>query len=266
MDLSIVILNYNSRGLVKNCIKSILESAINREYEIIVVDNNSRENIEQMLKENFPRVKLICHQKNIGFGSGTNVGIREAVGQHVLVINPDIFVLPNAIAQLVDYAETNKGVGLVGPRLLNPDRTLQKNCYRWHRVWTPIFRRTFLEFLPLAKRELARFLMDDWDHASTREVDWIQGSCLLIPKKVLDTVGLFDERFFMYFEDTDLCRRIKRAGLKNVYLADAEVIHLHRRQSADGGLLRSLFNRLTWIHGVSWLKYMYKWRGEETGL
>lgn len=261
MDLSIVILNYNSRGLVKNCITSILESGIDRAYEIIVVDNNSRDNVQDMLKERWPQIKLVRHQKNIGFGSGVNAGIREAVGQHILIINPDIFVLPGAIARLINHVENNEGVGMVGPRLLNPDRTLQKNCYRWHKIWTPIFRRTFLEFLPAAKAELARFLMDDWDHASTAEVDWIQGSCVLIPKKVFDTVGLFDERFFMYFEDTDLCRRIKRAGLKNVYIPDAEVIHLHRRQSADGGFIKSLLSRLTWIHIASWLKYMYKWRG-----
>lgn len=262
MDLSIIVLSYRMRGFVRNCIKSILESDLNASYEIIVVDNGSRDGVEELLKDQFPQVKLIKSAKNLGMGSGNNLGIRQAVGEHILIINPDVFVFPDSIGKMLAHAKTHEDVGLVGPRLLNADKTLQHNCYSWYNFWTPIYRRTFLNKLPMAKRELERFLMTDWDHATTREVDWMQGSCLLVPKKIFEIVGLFDERFFMYFEDTDLCRRIKKAGFKNIYLADAEVIHLHRRQSADGGLIPSLFHRLTWVHIASWFKYMQKWRTE----
>ncbi|NQT49666.1 glycosyltransferase family 2 protein [Candidatus Kuenenbacteria bacterium] len=261
MELSIIILNYKMRGLVKNCIKSILESEFDVPYEVIVVDNNSNDEIEKMLSEKYPQVRFIQTGANLGMGAGNNAGIKEAQGKHVLILNPDIFVVKDSLQKLYNYINEKPDVGLVAPRLLNPDKSLQYTCYRWHNFLTPIYRRTFLGKLFWAKKELSRFLMQDWDHATTRQVDWIQGSCLLVPKKVIDEVGVFDDRFFMYFEDTDLCRRIRKAGYKNVYLSDAEVIHLHRRQSADSGGVNALFNKLTRIHISSWMKYMLKWKG-----
>ena len=127
-------------------------------------------------------------------GGGNNAGIRAAQGKYVLILNPDIFVFPGSLQKMLDYAKTYEELGVLAPRLLNPDRSVQETCYRWHKTCTPIFRRTFLGRTSFGKRELKRFLMSDWDHASTREVDWIQGSCLLISKKVLAEVGLFDER------------------------------------------------------------------------
>lgn len=263
MEMTIIILNYKMKGLVRNCLRSIFEKNLTFPFEIIVVDNDSCDGIEQMLREQFPAVKFMQSGKNLGMGAGNNIGIRMAAGKYVLIINPDIFVLPGAIERLYNFCVQHPDVGLAAPRLLNPDRSLQYTCYRWHRFWTPLFRRTILARLDFAKKEVARFLMSDWGHNETREVDWIQGSCFLTPKKVFDEVGLFDERFFMYFEDTDLCRRIKNAGYKVMYLADAEVIHLHRRQSADGGLMKILFNKLTRIHIASWVKYLWKWRFNE---
>lgn len=260
MEISIVVLNYKMKGLVKNCIKALLESNIPVPYEIIVVDNDSNDGIEEMLKKKFPDVKFIQSGRNLGMGGGNNVGIRVSLGKYVLIMNPDIFVFRDSIKRLYDYIKDRSDVGLVAPKLLNPDKSLQHTCYRWHNFWTPIYRRTFLGNFEFARKELDRFLMMEWDHNTTREVDWIQGSCLMIPKKVFDEVGLFDEEFFMYFEDTDLCRRISRAGYKIAYLADSEVIHLHRRQSADGGLAKVIFNKLTRIHIESWLRYMWKWR------
>ncbi|MBI5076990.1 glycosyltransferase family 2 protein [Candidatus Falkowbacteria bacterium] len=260
MELSVIILNYKMRGLVKNCVKAILESNLNVPYEIIVVDNNSKDGLEEFLKEKFPSVRFIQTGKNLGMGAGNNAGIRAAQGEHIAILNPDIFVFPDSLTKLLEYLKANPDVGLVAPKLLNPDRGLQYTCYRWHKFWTPLFRRTALARLWFAKKELARFLMNDWQHETTREVDWIQGSCWLLPKKVFDEIGFFDERFFMYFEDTDFCRRVHQAGKKIVYLAEAAVIHLHRRQSADGGLGNILTNRLTRIHIKSWLKYMLKWR------
>ncbi len=258
--LSVVIVNYNQKGLVKNCLKSLLEAEVGLPLEIIVVDNDSSDGIEQMLKDRFPKVKFYQTGKNLGMGGGNNLGFRKANGDYVLIMNPDIFVLPQTIQKLLDYVQAQDNVGLIAPRLLNPDRTLQYTCYRWHKFWTPIYRRTFFGKLPWAENELKRFLMADFDHNKTSEVEWIQGSCWLIPKKVLSEVGFFDERFFMYFEDTDFCRRINQLGYKVVYHPEAEVIHLHRRQSADGQGISTLFNKLTRVHIYSWLKYMWKWR------
>ena len=257
MELSIIIVNYKMKGLVKNCIKSVLESNFNLPYEIIVVDNASNDGIATLMKEKFPQVKFITSQKNIGMGGGNNIGIKQSTGKYVLILNPDIHVFPDSIQKLHDYIKERDEIGLISPKLLNPDRSLQHTCYRWHNLLTPIYRRTFFSKFKFAKRDISRFIMEDWDHLDTLEVDWIQGSCLLIPKHVLDKAGLFDEQYFMYFEDTDLCRRINKAGYKNSYHPHSEVIHFHRRQSADGNIL---FNKMTRTHIISWLKYMRKWK------
>ncbi|MBU1131784.1 glycosyltransferase family 2 protein [Patescibacteria group bacterium] len=258
MELSIIIVSYKMSGLIKNCIKTILESALDFSFEIIVVDNGSQDNIADMMKKNYSSVKLILSEKNRGMGAGNNLGIKEAKGKYILVMNPDIFVFKDSLKKLIEFIKQKPDIGLVAPRLLNPDRTLQYTCYRRHNFLTPLYRRTFFGKFSFGKREIDRFLMSDFDHASTREVDWIQGSCVLVPREVFDEVGLFDERFFMYFEDTDLCRRIKLAGYKNIYFAGAEVIHLHTRQSG-GGMLQIFSNKLTRTHILSWLKYWYKW-------
>lgn len=248
------------KGLVKNCLQSIFESEINVPFEVIVVDNDSQDGIEEMVKAKYPQVRFIQTGRNLGMGGGNNAGIRIAEGRYVLILNPDIFVFKDSVQKMYNYIQERSDVGVVSPKLLNPDKTLQHTCYRWHSFWTPIYRRTIVQKLKFARQDVERFLMLDWDHDNTREVDWIQGSCLFIPKRVLNEVGLFDEDFFMYFEDTDLCRRINCAGNKIVYLAESSVIHLHRRQSADGGLLNILFNKLTRVHVKSWLVYMWKWR------
>lgn len=260
MDISIVILNYKMRGLVKNCLKAIFESQVSVSYEVIVVDNNSNDGVEQLIKEQFPQVIFIQTGRNDGMGAGNNAGIKVAQGNYILIMNPDIFVYPGSIQKMYDYIKDRADVGLVAPRLLNADGTLQYSCYRWYGYLTPLFRRTFLGNLKFAKRDVDKFLMLDWDHASNREVDWIQGSCWFVPKKVFDIVGLFDESFFMYFEDTDLCRRIHNEKYKIVYLAQAEVLHLHRRQSADNNLWGVITNKLTRTHIKSWFKYLWKWR------
>lgn len=260
MKLSIVVLNYKMRGLVKNCLKAIYESELRDDYEVIVVDNASHDGVEKLLAEKYPTARLIKSEKNLGMGGGNNLGIEVARGDYILILNPDIFVFPNTLARLLDFMEKDKKIGLLSPKLLNPDKSLQYTCYRKHNFLTPIFRRTVLGKFNFARRDIDRFLMKDWTHDRPASVDWIQGSCVLSSKEVLTKVGGFDDNFFMYFEDTDLCRRIQEAGYKTVYLPEVEVIHLHRRQSADGGSLKFFSNKMTRVHISSWLKFMYKWR------
>ena len=257
MEITIVILSYKMKRLVKNCIKHIQESFISVPYEIIVVDNNSGDGIEEYMKKELPNIKLIISPTNSGMGAGNNIGIRAAQGKYVLVLNPDIIVFKNSIQNIYDYLKKNPQVGLVAPRLLNPDRTLQKTCYRWYKTWTPLYRRTFFGKLPWAKKELSDFLMDDFDHRSTREVDWVQGSCFMSPKSVLDRVGTFDEDYFMYMEDADLCCRIHEAGFQVIYLGNTEVIHMHMKMS-QGGLLKIFTNPLTRAHIRSWKLFRKK--------
>ncbi|MFH0814748.1 MAG: glycosyltransferase family 2 protein [Candidatus Falkowbacteria bacterium] len=256
--ISIVIVNYKMKRLIKNCVQWLKEAAIAEPFEIVVVDNNSQDCAEEYLKEIHPEIRYIQNGENIGMGAGTNIGINAAKGEFILLMNPDIFVFPGAIDKMLEYLKAHNDVGIIAPQLLNPDGSLQYSCYKLHKLLTPLCRRTILGKTKLGKRELARFLMIDWDHNDTRDIDWAQGSCWLARKDVLMEAGLFDEQFFMYFEDADLCRRIWQMGKRVVYFPDAKVIHLHRRQSADKGGARAIFDKLTREHIKSWIKYIKK--------
>jgi len=247
------------KGLVKNCLRSVFDSRDLPEHEIIVVDNDSKDNIEQMLAEQFPTVRFIQTGVNLGMGGGANIGIKNALGEYVLILNPDILVFENSISEMLKYLDENRQIGLLAPKLLNPDGTLQYTCYRYHNFLTPFCRRTLVGNFSFGQKELARFLMYDYDHETAREVDWLQGSCLLARSEVWQKVNYFSEEYFMYFEDTDLCRKIKKENLQIVYFPLTSVIHFHRRQSA-GSLWKMLTNRLAWVHLRSWLKYELKWK------
>ena len=280
MDLSIVIVNYKSSQKTSKCIESILESDLSEiNYEIIIVDNNSDDDIcsviEEMVsngREQEPRIKFIQSEENLGMGGGNNLGIRKSDGRFILVLNPDTIVRNNAIKILYDYASFDKDVGIVGPKLLNPDNTLQYSCFCFPKFFTPILRRTFLG--NFFKKHIDKFLMKEFDHNNIREVDWILGSSLMIKRDVLedikilyrnfrsqkgDKVEYFDERFFMYFEDTDLCKRMKSNDYKVVYNPKALVVHDHVRGSAENKWFIAPFtNKLAREHIKSWIKYFIK--------
>lgn len=255
MDISIVIVNYKSKDKLKECLKSISQSDLSGlSYEIIVVENDSGDNLSDLQKEIID-FKLIISPINLGMGGGNNLGIKEAKGDFVLILNPDTVLRPRAISIMFNYIKNNPDVYIVGPKLLNPDLTLQYSCANFPRPWTPIFRRTFLG--RFFKGHANWFLMKSFSHDIIREVDWMIGSCLLVRK---DGFKGFDENFFMYFEDTDICRRAWKVGKKVVYNPEAEVIHHHARASAKNSWYVSIFkNKLTQEHIKSWFKYFKKW-------
>jgi hypothetical protein len=261
MDLSIIILNYRTKGLVKQCIRNVMVSTANLNYEIIVVDNDSQDGIEVMMQENFPDIKFIQTGKNLGFAAGNNIGMKQAKGRYFMVLNPDVTVLNGSIEKMVKFMESNNKAGIVGPKLINPDGSFQISCRTFQTPKLILYRRTPLGMLPFAKRELEKHLMLDFDHQTTREVDWFLGACMLIRKDVLDQVGFFDERFFMYLEDMDLCRRVWMKDYKIYYLAEAEMVHLFERASANDSWNFFKLNKLTRIHMASGLKYFAKYLG-----
>ncbi len=261
MDLSIVILNYKTRGLVKMCLRGLLNVPTRFAREIIVVDNASYDGTPEMVAREFPQVRIIASETNTGFGGGNNVGIASATGRYVIIMNPDIVVLDDALDRLVTFMDQNPDVGFVGPRLSNPDGSVQYSCYRFPTPMTPVYRRTPLGRTARGKVALRDYLMTDWDHAETRDVDWLLGACIMMRREVLQKIGLFDDRFFLYFEDTDLCRRVWEAGYRVVYFPDSRIIHYHRRESS--GSVFSLFTN--WIareHVKSGIKYFLKYRGK----
>ena len=261
MDVSIIILNYKQKGLVKQCVKGILQSHINVSYEIIVVDNHSHDGCIEMLREIFPQVITLASEKNKGFAYGNNLGIQKSRGKYIVIINPDIAFTDNVIENMIAYMEKNKNAGIVAPKLINPDGTIQYSCRRFPKIFTPILRRTFLGNFSFAKKWLNAYLMEDWDHNSNKKVDWIFGAIFMIRKEFLKKVGLFDERFFLYFEDCDLCRRFWEKNYEVWYLADIELTHYHQRLSGQKNGILSIFDKATRIHIASAIKYFAKYLG-----
>ena len=259
MDLSIIILNYRQKGLTKQCVKGILNAEPKLDYEIFIIDNNSEDNCIPELQEKIqdPHVKFIQSEKNKGMGAGNNLGVKKAQGKYILVLNPDVAIFPNSLEKMHEYMEIHPEVGILGPKLITPAKKLQYSCFRFPTPFDFIARRINL---PFGKIALANYQMQDYNHNDTREVNWVQGSCMLVRKELIDKIGMFDERFFMYLEDTDWCRRFWNNGSKVIYFPEVQLVHYYSRGAADIGLIPSLFKKITWIHISSALKYFWKWK------
>jgi len=262
-ELSILIVHYNTPGLLRQTLKGIRLSRPEFDYEVIVVDNNKNMRIDQMVKNEFPDVRVLLSEENLGFGRGMNAAIEAAEGKYVFIGNPDICLFPGVFEELVTYMDAHPDVGMVGPKLLNPDASVQYSCYRFSTPSVILSRR-----LPFAQRfkkpraVVDRYLMKDFDHEEIREVDYLLGAAILVRGKAVEEVGVFDPEFFMYFEDQDLCRRFWKAGWRVIYHPKAELIHYHRRETAEGSFLSQLKNPLTRIQMQSALYYYKKYKGE----
>ena len=225
-DVSIVIVNYNALAYTRACLATLAEGAAGRRWEAIVVDNASPERGATALAEEFAGVRVIRRGQNGGFAVGANTGIAQARAEYVLLLNPDTEVRPGAITTLVRYLSAHPEAGIVGPRLENPDGTLQLSCRRFPTLWTGLFNRySLLTRLLPGNRHAAGYLMTDWRHDATRSVDWLSGAAMLLSKRALRRTGLFDEGYFFAIEDVDLCRRMRDAGFAVVYLPEAVVMH-----------------------------------------
>ncbi|MDD4606800.1 MAG: glycosyltransferase family 2 protein [Patescibacteria group bacterium] len=262
-DVAIIIVNYKSKGLLKNCLKSIFSDLENTtlNYSVVVIDNDSQDDSEQMLIQEFPRTERIFLKNNLGYARAVNLGLKKFPAKYYFVLNPDtLFLEKKVIERLFNFMEAHPRVGLVGPKLINPDRSIQYSACRFPNFWVPIYRRTKLGKLKRASQKIDHFLMHEWDHRDTREVDWVLGTGMFVRHQAMEEVGGMDERFFMYFEDVDWCRRFKEKNWPVYYLADVEVIHYHGRPSAEmTGIKSILFSRGTRIHIASWLKYFLKY-------
>ena len=260
--VSIIIVNYNQKNFLKQCLKNIKEANLKLDYEIIVVDNNSTDGSREILtrfKISDLRFKIILNRENLGFAKANNQGIKLSQGKYILILNPDIIVLPGAIEVLYQFMEAHPEVTLCGPKLLNPDKSIQYSCCRFPTLYTPVLRRTFLGKVPFFRKKLEEYLMKDFDHARPCEVDWLLGAALAMRRSGLDKIGFFDERFFLYFEDVDLARRAHKAGLKVYYVPASQMYHFHQRLSATHSAFPALFSKITWIHIASAIKYFWKW-------
>ncbi|HBH46746.1 MAG: hypothetical protein A2445_05145 [Candidatus Jacksonbacteria bacterium RIFOXYC2_FULL_44_29] len=263
MDLAISLLNYNTKNLVKQCVKNIVESPTNLKYEIIIADNHSTDGSVEFIKKKilplYPQVKLAVSATNRGFGGGHNFALEKTTAPYILIINPDITVLGDSLTQLHNFLASDHSRGIVAPKLIYPDLTTQSSCHPWPKFLTPLYRRTFLGQTPWGKKELIRYDMQYFDYQTPRQVDWLVGACLLIKKEVWDKIGGFDQRFFLYYEDVDLCRKCASAGYQVWYYPEVKMIHYHKRLSAQKPWWTGIFDKSSRIHLQSHWKYFVKW-------
>jgi GT2 family glycosyltransferase len=218
-DVSVVVVTFNALPWVERSLESV------RDHETIVVDHGSTDGTLDLVRARFPDVRVI-EQDNRGMGGGNNTGMRAAQGHYVLLLNSDAWLVDDALERLVAYADANPDVALAGPRLLNPDGTLQRSVRGFPTIWRLATEYLFLRKLAPRSRALNAFYGGGFDHGATREVESLQGAVLLVRQEAADAVGLFDEDFFMFSEETDWTYRFRQAGWKVVFVAEAEAVHV----------------------------------------
>lgn len=224
-DISTVIVNWNTKALLLDCIRTILDMALEHTVEIIVVDNASTDGSAAAVAQEFPEVTVIRNRKNEGFAKANNVGIRAAQGKYVCLINSDVKLLDGCLDSMCGYMDEHPHVGILGPRILNKDLSLQISCGEFPSVWTTFTQALMLDkVFPRSRLCRTRF-MNDFDHERIRDVEVLSGCFLMVRREALEKVGLLDERFFIYKEDVDWCKRFHDAHWLARFYPTAEAIH-----------------------------------------
>lgn len=268
-DICLTLVTTNEAKTVRTCLLSffedIKESAL--DIAVVIVDNASNDDVAELLRKEFPRVQCIRQEKNVGFGASHNRAIAAVSARYYFVLNPDT-TFPkeqHLLDRMFAFMESHPQVGMLGPRIHYPDGSLQYSCFRFPSFLQPLYSRTKLGTKGKGKRMADYFLMKDTDHEQTMPVDWVMGSAMFVRKDAIDAVGVFDERYWMYAEDSDWCRRMWEAGWPVYYLADVWIEHVHGRASAKvPGVVAALIkNKYARVHVISWLKYFWKWRGNK---
>ena len=246
-DLSIVIVNWNVCDLLDKCLASLHNADIamaNQDSdfsaaEIIVVDSGSADGSVEMMRDKYPAVTLLAQADNVGFTRGNNIGLKQARGNYILLLNPDTEVRPDALTTLIDFMDEQEQVGIVGPRTLNSDGSHQSTRRRFPTLLTGIFESTWLSSWAPASVERHYRMLDTSDSAVT-EADWVQGSALLMRREVYQDIGGLDEGFTMYAEELDYCRRAKENGWQVYYHGGAVITHHGGKSSEQVGALKQI--------------------------
>jgi N-acetylglucosaminyl-diphospho-decaprenol L-rhamnosyltransferase len=235
MDLSIVIVNWNVRDLLRRCLLSLAPGPAAADhqlaYEVFVVDCASSDGSVEMVRREFPQVQLFASDKNLGYARGNNLGLAEATGRYLLILNPDTEIVGDAPATMVRYLDERPAVGALGPQLRYPDGTPQPSRRCFPRLATAFCESTLLHQWFPNNRVARRYYMDDHPADVPQPVDWLVGAALMIRREAWQQVGPLDEGFFMYFEELDWCRRCRAAGWEIHYLPTAKIIHYEGKSS-----------------------------------
>jgi GT2 family glycosyltransferase len=216
---SVVVVTYNAMPWIERSLESV------RGHETIVVDHGSTDGTLELVRERFPEARLI-EQENKGLGGGSNAGMRAASGDYFLLLNSDAWAKDGAVEKLVAFAEQHREAAIVGPRMRNPDDSLQRSVRGFPTLWRLATEYFFLRKLAPGSHALNAFYGAGFDYARPGEAEFLLGACLLVRREAADTVGLFDEDFFMFSEETDWCYRFHQAGWKVLYTPDAEFVHV----------------------------------------
>src|SRR5271154_878688 len=225
IDISVVVVGWNARHYLELCLESLAKAPPRRSTEVLVVDNASTDGSVEMIEARFPWVKLIKSSENLGFAKGNNVAIRQCQGRYIALVNPDVIVFPGCLDALADFLDKNPKVGNVGPRVFNPDMSQQSTCRRFPTLWNNVCMATGLATKFKNSRFFAGEHMFYFPHDRTLAVDVIVGCFSMIRREAMDTVGLLDEKLFMYGDDVDWCRRCWNAGWEVVFFPGARAIH-----------------------------------------
>lgn len=249
-DLSIIIVNWNTKELLDKCLSTIYKHVHDLNYEVIVSDNGSTDGSIEMVKENYPQAVLVENGKNIGFGSANNTAVKHSSGKNILFLNSDTEIFDNSIKKLYDFLNSNDKIGACGGKLLYPDRTLQ-HSYGYFPTFKRIVWITISGLLHINFKRKPLGVIP-YDIYNPIQVDYIVGADLMVKRSVLDKSGVFDENFFAYFEETDLCYRIKEAGFQVWYVPECQIIHIY------GGTFKRFSEEKFKIFTESQFKYYKK--------
>jgi len=271
VDINIVFLNYLMKDDILRAIQSLVADLKDCPYgaQITVADNSeNKDGIKEELATKYPDIKYIDCGGNVGFGKGNACGFKATPARYYFALNRDTIIPGNSktIERLVRFMDQNPKIGCIGPKLLNLDGTLQYSCYRFDlpsMLIKPLKQINFDKKYRWVRKYADRLVMKDFDHNETRPVDWVLGAAMIVRQEVVDKIGWFDDRYFMYLEDCDWCRRMWEVGYPVYYVHDIVINHMHARESAKvPGIFKALVkNKLARIHLASWVKYLWKWRG-----
>ncbi len=265
LDLSVLIVSYNTRELLSSCLASLRDAVGSCSYEVIVADNASSDGSVAMLRSDWPDVAVIEMGSNAGFGRANNAAMSRASGRHILLLNSDTEAFPGSLEQLVRFLDEHPDAGVAAPRLLNADLTDQRTARAFPTAGAVFFGRKtlFTKLFPNNTYARRYMLRDRQSDTEPYAVDWVSGACMMVPRAVIDRVGPLDERFFMHWEDADWCRRIGAAGYRVYCVPTARVVHLEgQSERSFGGVARPRRvgrpARLVWIFHQSAYYYFTK--------
>lgn len=224
VDVTVVVVAFNVQAFLKQCLRSALAAAEGLSLELWVVDNASEDGSRRIVAEEFPQVLLLGNTRNVGFAAANNQALRRASGRYCLLLNPDTRVLPGAIRELVSFMDRHAKAGFCGPKLLNADRSHQPSARRFPTPWSYMLAMSGgADRFPRSRHCIDLGLGPEC--VGPRRADWLSGACLMVRAEAMKEVGVLDERFFMYFEETEWCRRMGVSGWEGWYVPDAEVVH-----------------------------------------